>query len=139
MYKYEKSNYYEECGCSKKMNYNDRKKDDHLDDIKDLLKKILHEKKEHNDKKDDKKDKHHNQECAVVTVTFDLVDHDVEFVSPNNGAFGCSIIPNMTSITEATQCLLSRGFKIVAFVAAREPGAGGGDQALGTYTFVRCR
>ncbi|CAM5223748.1 hypothetical protein UACE39S_00551 [Ureibacillus acetophenoni] len=137
MYSYEKVKKYEDCGCKKTMGSYDWKKEDQLDDIKDLLKKILHEKKE--DKKDDKKDhKKDHEECDVVTVTFDLDDHQVEFVSPNNGVFGCSIIVDETTITEATQCLLSRGFKIVAFVAATEP-TEAGDQALGTYTFVRCR
>ncbi|HWL25907.1 MAG TPA: hypothetical protein VNR38_19505 [Ureibacillus sp.] len=136
MYMYGKPNNHEECECGKAMNYKEWKKDDQLDDIVDLLKKILKEKQ---DKKEDKKETHKDPEFDVVTVTFDLDDHQVEFVSPANGVFGCPITVNVTSITDATRCLLNQGYKIVTYVAAFEASELGGDTALGTYTFVRRR
>ncbi len=133
MYTYGKRNKYEECECDQQMNSHNWKKDDKLDDILDLLKKILKEKKEKHDH-DDKKDKKPYADIDVVTVTFDLDDHEVEFVSPAE-PYGCVITPNVTTITAATHCLLNKGFKIATYVAAFD----GAEGALGTYTFVRSR
>ncbi|SOC39036.1 hypothetical protein [Ureibacillus acetophenoni] len=111
-----------ECGCN-----GDKKHHDKLDDLLDLLKKLL------KDKENDKQPK----SCQSVFASFDTSSGRLIAVTPNGAAFGCAFVPGQQNdpaaptIAQLTACLYSNGFKIVADGFSQPNG-------ISSVIFVRC-